>query len=54
VQEGELTRWGATPGKRSLGLRVIMDNGLPVTRAATLVVYSPGLRLRMRATRLGA
>lgn len=32
----ELTRWGATPGKRSLGLRVIMDNGLPVTPAASL------------------
>jgi uncharacterized RDD family membrane protein YckC len=32
----ELTRWGATPGKRSLGLRVVMDNGLPVTPAASL------------------
>jgi uncharacterized RDD family membrane protein YckC len=32
----ELTRWGATPGKRSVGLRVIMDNGLPVTPAASL------------------
>jgi uncharacterized RDD family membrane protein YckC len=32
----ELSRWGATPGKRSLGLRVIMDNGLPVTPAASL------------------
>ena len=32
----ELTRWGATPGKRSMGLRVIMDNGLPVTPAASL------------------
>ncbi len=32
----ELTRWGATPGKRAFGLRVIMDNGLPVTPAASL------------------
>jgi uncharacterized RDD family membrane protein YckC len=32
----ELSRWGATPGKRTLGLRVIMDNGLPVTPAASL------------------
>jgi uncharacterized RDD family membrane protein YckC len=32
----ELTRWGATPGKRSLGLKVVMDNGLPVTPAASL------------------
>jgi uncharacterized RDD family membrane protein YckC len=32
----ELSRWGATPGKRSLGLRVVMDNGLPVTPAASL------------------
>ena len=32
----ELTRWGATPGKRSVGLRVVMDNGLPVTPAASL------------------
>ena len=32
----ELSRWGATPGKRSLGLKVIMDNGLPVTPAASL------------------
>jgi uncharacterized RDD family membrane protein YckC len=32
----ELTRWGATPGKRALGLKVIMDNGLPVTPAASL------------------
>ena len=27
--------WGATPGKRSLGLKVIMDNGLPITPAAS-------------------
>jgi len=32
----ELSRWGATPGKRALGLRVVMDNGLPVTPAASL------------------
>jgi uncharacterized RDD family membrane protein YckC len=32
----ELTRWGATPGKRALGLKVVMDNGLPVTPAASL------------------
>lgn len=32
----ELSRWGATPGKRSLGLRVVMDNGLPITPAASL------------------
>jgi uncharacterized RDD family membrane protein YckC len=32
----ELSRWGATPGKRSVGLRVVMDNGLPVTPAASL------------------
>lgn len=31
----ELTRSGATPGKRSLGLRVVMDSGLPVTPAAS-------------------
>jgi uncharacterized RDD family membrane protein YckC len=32
----ELTRWAATPGKRAFGLRVVMDNGLPVTPAASL------------------
>jgi uncharacterized RDD family membrane protein YckC len=32
----ELSRWGATPGKRTLGLRVVMDNGLPITPAASL------------------
>ncbi|MBH9577386.1 RDD family protein [Inhella sp. 1Y17] len=31
----ELSRWGATPGKRALGLRVVMDSGLPVTPAAS-------------------
>jgi len=33
----ELTRMGATPGKRALGLRVVMDSGLPVTPAASLL-----------------
>lgn len=32
----ELSRTGATPGKRLFGLRVVMDNGLPVTPAAAL------------------
>jgi uncharacterized RDD family membrane protein YckC len=32
----ELTRWGATPGKRALGLKVVMDSGLPITPAASL------------------
>ena len=27
----ELSRWGATPGKRVMGLRVVMDSGLPIT-----------------------
>jgi uncharacterized RDD family membrane protein YckC len=31
----ELARSGATPGKRSLALRVVMDTGLPVTPAAS-------------------
>ena len=31
----ELTKWGATPGKRTQGLRVVMDDGLPVTAAAS-------------------
>jgi uncharacterized RDD family membrane protein YckC len=30
----ELTPSGATPGKRVFGLKVVMDNGLPVTVAA--------------------
>jgi uncharacterized RDD family membrane protein YckC len=33
----ELTRHGATPGKRALGLRVVTDAGLPVTPAASLL-----------------
>jgi uncharacterized RDD family membrane protein YckC len=32
----ELTRSGATPGKRFFGLRVVMDNGLPVTAGASV------------------
>ena len=32
----ELTPSGATPGKRVFGLRVVMDNGLPVTPAASM------------------
>jgi uncharacterized RDD family membrane protein YckC len=32
----ELSASGATPGKRALGLRVVMDNGLPVTAAASM------------------
>jgi uncharacterized RDD family membrane protein YckC len=32
----ELGQSGATPGKRVMGLRVIMDDGLPVTPAASL------------------
>jgi len=32
----ELTPSGATPGKRAFGLRVVMDNGLPVTAAASV------------------
>lgn len=31
----ELTASGATPGKRVFGLRVVMDDGLPVTAAAS-------------------
>ncbi len=27
--------WAATPGKRALGLKVVMDNGLPITPAAS-------------------
>lgn len=33
----ELARAGATPGKRSLGLQVVMDSGLPVTPGASVV-----------------
>ena len=32
----ELTQSGSTPGKRILGLSVVMDNGLPVTPAASV------------------
>ena len=32
----ELGRSGATPGKEALGLRVVMDTGLPVTPAASV------------------
>jgi uncharacterized RDD family membrane protein YckC len=32
----ELSRYAATPGKRVLGLRVVMDSGLPVTPAASM------------------
>lgn len=33
----ELSRWGATPGKRIFDIKVIMDNGLPITPAASLI-----------------
>ena len=32
----ELTASGATPGKRAFALKVVMDNGLPVTPAASV------------------
>lgn len=32
----ELTPSGATPGKRAFGLKVVMDNGLPITAAASV------------------
>jgi uncharacterized RDD family membrane protein YckC len=32
----ELSRSGATPGKRVLHLRTVMDNGLPITPAASI------------------
>jgi uncharacterized RDD family membrane protein YckC len=32
----ELGLAGATPGKRAMGLRVVMDDGLPITPAASL------------------
>jgi uncharacterized RDD family membrane protein YckC len=32
----ELSDWGATPGKRVMGLKVVMDNGLPVAAAASV------------------
>lgn len=31
----ELSNWAATPGKRVLGLTTVMDNGLPITPAAS-------------------
>src|SRR5437868_6651817 len=31
----ELSRTGATPGKKACGLKVVMDNGLPITPAAS-------------------
>lgn len=33
----ELGRSGATPGKRALGLQVVMDSGLPVTPGASVL-----------------
>jgi len=33
----ELSPWAATPGKRALGLKVVMDDGLPVTPAASFI-----------------
>jgi uncharacterized RDD family membrane protein YckC len=32
----ELSRSGSTPGKKAFGLRVVMDNGLPITPGASL------------------
>lgn len=32
----ELSGWAGTPGKRAMSLRVVMDDGLPVTLAASL------------------
>lgn len=32
----ELGRWGATPGKRVFGMKVVMDDGLPITPAASI------------------
>ena len=32
----ELGRSGATPGKRAMNLKVVMDNGLPITPAASI------------------
>jgi uncharacterized RDD family membrane protein YckC len=31
----ELSRWGATPGKRVMGMKVVMESGLPITPAAS-------------------
>lgn len=33
----ELGRDGATPGKSAMGIKVVMDNGLPVTPAASMI-----------------
>ena len=33
----ELGRGGASPGKRAMGLKVVMDNGLPITPAASFL-----------------
>jgi uncharacterized RDD family membrane protein YckC len=33
----ELGRSGATPGKKTFGLKVVMDNGLPITPAASFM-----------------
>lgn len=33
----ELSPWAATPGKRALGLRVVMDDGMPITPGASLL-----------------
>jgi uncharacterized RDD family membrane protein YckC len=33
----ELGRAGASPGKRAMGLKVVMDNGLPITPAASFL-----------------
>ncbi len=33
----EMSRAAATPGKRAMGLRVVMDDGMPVTLAASLL-----------------
>lgn len=33
----ELSGWAATPGKRALGLRVVMDDGMPVTLSASML-----------------
>lgn len=32
----ELSQSGATPGKRTMGIKVVMDNGLPITPAASI------------------
>jgi len=50
----ELTAPGAAPGKRVFGLRVVMDNGLPVTPAASLtrnLLRTPTFSRPARASR---